>query len=128
MTTCKLRIHRLILFLDLPQHKPSCLWLWDPTQRFQITISNDLDAATMFFQRLIVILTPVGSCVVRRYKTSQISQRVTYESSKKVFKTLLGFSFYMWRSLDETLNIFAGLGLFKNLQKKKKLCMRFSID
>ena len=32
-------------------------------------------------------------------------------------KTWLGFSFYMWRSLSEILNVFAGLGLFKNLQK-----------
>ena len=34
------------------QHKPPCLWLWDSTQRFQITFSNDLDAATMFYQTL----------------------------------------------------------------------------
>ena len=41
----------------------------------------------------------------------------------------LGFPFYMWRSLDETLNVFAGLGLFKNStkkkKKKKKLCLDF---
>ena len=30
----------------------------------------------------------------------------------------LGFPFYMWRSLDEILNVFAALGLFKILQKK----------
>ena len=48
--------------------------------RFQITISNDLDVATMFYQRLIVVLALVDFCVVRRYKTSQISQRVTHES------------------------------------------------
>ena len=36
---------------------------WDPTQKFQITISNDLDVATMFYQRLIVDLDLVDSCV-----------------------------------------------------------------
>ena len=34
-TTFKFRIHRLLFFLDLYQHKPLRLWLWDPTQRFQ---------------------------------------------------------------------------------------------
>ena len=79
---CKLRIHELLLFLDLHQHKLPCLWLWDPIQRFQITISNDLDATTMFYQRLNVVLAPVVSCVIWRYKNSQISQRVTHKSSK----------------------------------------------
>ena len=46
----------------------------------QITFSNDLDAATMFYQCLIVVFVPVDSCIVRRYKTSQISQRVTHKS------------------------------------------------
>ena len=61
MTTCKLRIHGLLLFLDLQQHKHPCLWLWDHTQRFQITLSNDLDVATIFYQCLIVVLAPVDS-------------------------------------------------------------------
>ena len=43
----------------------------------------------------------------------------------RVFKTWLGFLFYMWRSLDETLNIFAGLDLFKNFAEK--LYLRFLI-
>ena len=55
-----------------------------PTQRFQINIRNNLDAATMFYQCLIVDLASVDFCVVRRYKTSQISQRVTYKSSKSL--------------------------------------------
>ena len=42
--------------------------------------------ATMFYQCLIVDLAPVDSCVVRRYKTSQISQRVTHKSSEKSSK------------------------------------------
>ena len=82
MTTCRLRIHGLLLFLDLHQPKPPCLWLWDPTQRFQIIVSNDLYAATIFYQRLIIVLASVDSYVVRRYKISQISQRVTHKSSK----------------------------------------------
>ena len=77
---CKLWIHRLFLFSDLHQHKPPCSWLWDPTQRFQITISNDLDVAIMFYQCLMVVLALVDSCVVRRYKTHQISQRVTHKT------------------------------------------------
>ena len=84
MTTCKLRIYGLLLFLDLHQHKPPCLWPWDLTQRFQITFSNNLDAATMSYQSLIVVLSLVDSCVVRRYKTSLISQRVTQKSSKSL--------------------------------------------
>ena len=56
-------------------------WLWDPTQKFQITSNNDLVAATRFYHRLIVDLAPIDSCVVRKYKTSQISQRVTHKSS-----------------------------------------------
>ena len=56
-------------------------WLRDPTQKFQITSNNDLVAATRFYHRLIVDLIPVDSCVVRKYKTSQISQRVTHNSS-----------------------------------------------
>ena len=39
-------------------------------------------AATRFHQRLIVDLALVDACVVRRYNTSQISQRVTHKSSK----------------------------------------------
>ena len=43
------------------------------------------------------------------------------KSNTQVFfnslKMWIGFPFYMWRSLSKTLNVFAGLGLFKNLQK-----------
>ena len=59
-------------------------WLWDPTQKFQITSNNDLVAATRFYHRLIVDLAPIDSCVVRKYKTSQISQRVTHKSSSSL--------------------------------------------
>ena len=110
MTTCKLRIHELLLFLDLHQHKHPCLWLWDPTQRFQITISNDLDVATMFYQRLIVNLAVVDSCVVRRYKTSHISQRVTYKSSKSL-KNVARVSLLYVEKLEWNPKHFCGLGL-----------------
>ena len=43
-------------------------------------------AATRFYYRLIVDLATVDACVVRRYKTSQISQRVTHKSSKSLEK------------------------------------------
>ena len=111
--------------LDLQQHKLPCLWLWDSTQRFQITINDDLDATTMFYECLIVVLASVDSFVIRRYKTSQISQRVTHKSSKSL-QMWLGFPFYMWRSLNKTLNVFTGLGLFKN--SAKNLDLQFSIN
>ena len=40
---------------DLHLRKPPCLWLWVPTQRFQITFNNDIDTATMFYQQMIVV-------------------------------------------------------------------------
>ena len=39
-------------------------------------------ATTRFYQCLTVDLIPLDVCVVRRYSTSQISQRVTHKSSK----------------------------------------------
>ena len=39
MTTCKFRIHRLLLSLAFAKHKHQRLWLWDPTQRFSNTNS-----------------------------------------------------------------------------------------
>ena len=109
MTTCKLRIQGLILFSDLHQHKHPWLWLWDPTQRFQITISNDLDATTMFYQRLIVDLALVNSCVVKRYKTSQISQIVTQNSSKNL-KNIVRVSLLYVKKLEWNLKRFCALG------------------
>ena len=47
---------------------------------------NPLDAGTIFYQHLIVVLAPVDSCVVKRCKISQISQRVMHKSSKKSSK------------------------------------------
>ena len=41
-------------------------------------------AATRFYHCLIVDLALVDACVVRMYKTSQISQRVTLKSSKSL--------------------------------------------
>ena len=42
---------------------------------------------------LIVVFAPVDSCVVRRYKTSQISQRVTHKSSSVASIRGYGFPF-----------------------------------
>jgi len=39
--------------------------------------------ATRFYHCLIVDLAPVDACVVRKYKTFQLSQRVTHKSSQK---------------------------------------------
>ena len=47
-TTCKLRIHRLLLSLAFAKHKHSRLWLWDPIQRFSNTNSPVCDSKTTF--------------------------------------------------------------------------------
>ena len=78
------------------------------TLRFH-TISNDLDATTMFYQRLIVDLAPVDSCVVRRYKTSQISQRLTYKSSKSLQNVARIFLLYV-EKLEWNPKLFPRLG------------------
>ena len=46
MTTCKLRIHGLLLSLAFAKHKHPHLWLWDPTQRFSNTNSPVCDSKT----------------------------------------------------------------------------------
>ena len=46
MTTCKLRIHELLLSLAFAKHKHPCLWLWDPIQRFSNTNSPVCDSKT----------------------------------------------------------------------------------
>ena len=53
-----------------------------PLKGFRSPSLVDLDAATSSTKCLIVVLALVDSCVVRRYKNSQISQRVTHKSSK----------------------------------------------
>ena len=45
-TTCKLPIHRLLLYLAFAKHKHPRLWLWDPTQRFSNTNSPVCDFKT----------------------------------------------------------------------------------
>ena len=85
------------------------MWLWDLTQRFQITISNDLDAAPMFYNCLIVDLAPVYSCIVKRYKTSQISQGVTHKSSKSL-KNVVRVSLLYVEKLEWNPKRFRGLG------------------
>ena len=113
---CKHQIHELLLFLNLLQHKQPCLWLWDPTQRFQITISNDLDAITMFYQHLIVDLAPGDSCVVKRHKTSQISQGVTHKSSKSL-KNISRDSLLYVEKLEWNPKHFRGLRLVLEICK-----------
>ena len=79
-----------------------------PTQRFQITISNDFDAATMFYQHLIVDLALVDFCVVKMYKTFQISQRVTQKSSKILKNIARVFILYV-EKLEWNPKLFCGL-------------------
>ena len=45
-TTCKLRVHGLLLSLAFAKHKHPRLWLWDPTQRFSNTNSPICDSNT----------------------------------------------------------------------------------
>ena len=45
-TTCKLRIHELLLSLAFAKHKHPRLWLWDPTQRFSNTNTPVCDSKT----------------------------------------------------------------------------------
>ena len=52
-----------------------------PHKGFKSSSVVDLVVATRFYHHLIVVLALVDSCVVRRYKTSQISQRVIWKSS-----------------------------------------------
>ena len=56
------------------------------TLRSHLKVSDHLHllifvAATRFYQCLIVDLAPIDAYVVKRYNTSQISQRVTHKSS-----------------------------------------------
>ena len=53
--------------------------------------------ATRFYHRLIVDLALVDTCVVKRYKTSQTSQKVTHKSSKSL-QNVDRVPFYMWTS------------------------------
>ena len=67
-------------------------------------------AATRFYHYLIVDLAPVDVCVVRRHKTSQISQRVTHKSSKSL-QNLARVSILYVDKLDWNPKRFRGLGL-----------------
>ena len=69
-----------------------------------------LVAATRFYHRLIVDLASIDACVVRRYKTSQISQRVIHKSSKTL-KNVARVSLLYVDKLDWNPKCFCGLGL-----------------
>ena len=66
-------------------------------------------AITRFYYRLIVDLASVDSCVVRRYKTSLISQRVTQKSSKSL-QNIARVSLLYVDKLDWNHKRFRGLG------------------
>ena len=66
-------------------------------------------AITRFYYRLIVDLASVDSCVVRRYKTSLISQRVTQKSSKSL-QNIARVSLLYVDKLDWNPKRFRGLG------------------
>ena len=71
---------------------------------------SDLVAATRFYHCLIVDLALVDSCVVRRHKTSQISQRITHKSSKSL-KNVARVSLLHVDKLEWNPKCFHGLGL-----------------
>ena len=89
------------------------------TLRSHLKVSDQLlllifVAATRFHQRLIVDLALVDACVVRRYNTSQISQRVTHKSSKGL-QNIARVSLLYLDKLDWNPKRFHGLGpYFKN--------------
>ena len=84
------------------------------TLRSHSKVSNHLQllifvAATRFYYRLIVDLALVDACVVNRYKTSRISQRVTHKSSK-CLQNVARVSLLYADKLDWNLKRFCGLG------------------
>ena len=142
MTTCKLWIHRL-LFLDLHQHKPPCLWLWDPTQRFQqhklsslglqdhlwrfrLSAIVDLVAATSDLPVLMVwewfpIVTLIEKYIIpfRSYKsTSKVSK-----SSKNVVRVFL-YILEVFHLKPKTFKQSLG---WAEIEFCKISCLRFSI-
>ena len=81
MTMYRFWIHGLFSWICSTQ-APTLVTLRSPSK-----VSNQLQllifvATTRFYHRLIIALISVDACVVRRYKISQISQRVTHKSSK----------------------------------------------
>ena len=83
------------------------------TLRSHSKVSNHLKffifvAVTRFYQRLIIDLALVDSCVVRRCKTSQISQRVTHKSSKSM-KNIATLSLLYVEKLEWNPKHFHGL-------------------
>ena len=79
----------------------------------------------MFYLCLIVNLALVDSCVVRRYKTSKISQEVTHNASKGLRNVARVFLLYV-EELDLTLNVLWAWALFKTFCRI--LFLRNSID
>ena len=71
---------------------------------------SDPVAATRFYHCLIIDLVLVDSCVVRRHKTSQISQRVTHKSSKSL-KNVVRVSLLHVDKLEWNPKCFHGLRL-----------------
>ena len=85
------------------------------TLRFHSKVSDHLQllifvAATRFYHRLIVDLASVDACIVRRYKTSQISQRVTHKSFKSM-QNIARVSLLYVDKLDWNPKRFCGLGI-----------------
>ena len=70
--------------------------------------------ATRFYQCLIVDLAPVDACVVRRYNTSQISQKVTHKSSKGLQNIARVFLLYVDK-LDWNPKCFCRLGPYSKI-------------
>ena len=134
---CKLQLYELLLSWICITQAPTLVTLRSYSKVLYHSLL--IFAVTRFYQHLIVDLVSIDACRVRRYKTSQISQELLislsrvifrvrrYKTSQisqellislsRVFKMQLEFSFYTQECWTETLKIFAGLSLFKNLQK-----------
>ena len=115
-TTCKLRIHRLLLSLAFAKHKYPHLWLWDPTQRFSNTNSpvydskatlESLDHQHLWWQEKaatstisdLEILQGIASVedIRELFRNKTLNTKETHSFlSEKTHKNVLRVSFIYW--------------------------------
>ena len=100
----------------LQQHKLTCLWLWDFTQRFWISLDVDLVCNNFYNTRF---WDSSRNNIGRRherafgYKTLNLQKRHTLLSLKSLIKTCLEFLLYT-RSKILNPTCLLGLGWFNN--------------
>ena len=108
MTTCQLRIHRILLSWIYSNHKYFYLWLWDSSQRFCCSLNVLYAATETTIKFLMWILILIALCVCLKVQTSQISQKNQDTTQQRLLKRSQGFSFY---ARSETLNPTRHMGL-----------------